>query len=142
LTSPKPETVTGLLLLSPWRTDNAFDLFLPCSIDTLKTLKSNISIIQKDTAYRTLIGQFSFSKLGVKMRNESVADDFAEDTKYSILIPITAEYDRQLEKRMKNIEGTDITRMPYIFDQKTIIEFYSTKNVFLKNIRGLNLLKD
>jgi hypothetical protein len=134
--------LSGLLLMSPWRTHQSFDLFLPCVIDTLSSLTENIRLINKDTAMQIYGGDFAFHKHVVKLRNQSFDSSFAHYLQFCLVLPIVAEYDTAAEKLFKNTDERDVLYMPYTFNGKTITEYYRTKEVYLKNIRVLGLRND
>jgi hypothetical protein len=135
--------VSGLLLMSPWRTHQSFDLFLPCMIDTLSSLTENIRLINKDTATQIFGGDFAFNSEVVKLRNQSFDSSFADYLQYCLVLPIVADYDTAAERLFnQNIDKIDVSRMPYTFNGKTITEYYRTKDVYLKNIKVLHLRKE
>jgi hypothetical protein len=134
--------VYGLLLLSPRRNDTSFDLFLPCKIDTLKTLRDNLKKLKKGTAFQTSNDDFELIKVAKKIRNQAFDKDSDDDLKFCLVIPIVAEYDHHAEIIFKNIETDNLLRWPYIFYDKRIIEFYRTKQAYLKSVRVLALPTD
>lgn len=139
----RSEIVTGFLLLSPSRSDSSFDLFLPANIDTLNTLKENLQKIEKNTAYRITPGRnLAFSKEAVRLRNEAVDKSYAEDFKYCLVLPIKAKYDNDAEERYKDLEKNKRLNMPYTFYRRTQVEYYNTKQAYLKNIEILKLPRD
>src|SRR4051812_40462349 len=111
----KSNKLTGFLLMSPWRTHQSFDVFLPCNIDTSISLKENLKGIKKDTAFQTYGGNFAFDSQIVKLRNQAFDDSFSTDLKYTLLLPISAEYDTSASKLFKDIETKELYRMPYTF---------------------------
>jgi hypothetical protein len=127
--------ISGVLLMSPWRTDESFDVFLPCNIDSSISLQDNLRRIKTDTAYQTFSsGDFAFDKQVFKLRNQAFDSSFADYLKYCLVLPITAVYDTAAERLFKNIEKSETLRMTYKFFDKTVSEYYSTKQAYLKNI--------
>jgi hypothetical protein len=131
--------ISGLLLLSPERNCTSFDLFLPCKIDTLKTLRDNLIKLKHDTAFHSFNSDFGLISKAEKIRNQSFDSNYAYDLKFCLVIPVTAEHDTNSEKLFKNIETDDIHRMPYIFYGTTITEYYRTKYAYLKSIKVVRL---
>jgi hypothetical protein len=131
--------VSGLLLMSPWRTDTSFDLFLPCSIDTVRSLTQNIQFIKKDTSFRILVSDIAFMKEVKRLRNQSFNSSYAEYLQYTLVLPIVAEHNTALEREMDSLLDSKIYRLPYTFFGNTITEYYQSKVIYLKNIRVLKV---
>jgi len=135
----RSEKVSGLLLMSPWRTDTSFDLFLPCSFDTSRSLSLNIQSLKKDTSFQVFIYDLAFRNDVKRLRNESFDSSFADYLQYTLVLPVIAEHDTALERKMISLNDSNIYRMPYTFFGNTITEYYQANVIYLKNIRVLKM---
>ena len=99
-----PGKISGILLMSSWRTHQSFDVFLPYNIDSSITLEDNLQRVRTDTAYQTFSSRdFAFDAQVIRLRNQAFDDSFADHLKYCLILPITAVHDTVAERLFRNI---------------------------------------
>src|SRR5688572_24303766 len=75
------EKQTGFLILSSERTDDTFDLFFECEIDSSKSLKENMLSLNGGTAFLALVDEDLFDEdlsfYSDTLRNQALDAKFA-----------------------------------------------------------------
>ncbi len=134
---------TGFLILSSERSDDAFDLFFECEIDSSKSLKENMLSVNGGTAFLALVDEDLFDEdlsfYSDTLRNQALDAKFAGPMKNVLVIPIVAELTTGGSKHFARNEKNVFLDWPVKFFNRTLFTSYNARQVSFENLRVLEL---
>ncbi|MBA2746585.1 MAG: hypothetical protein H0U44_10200 [Flavisolibacter sp.] len=137
------KTQTGFLILSSERSGTPFDFFFSCSVDTTKTVKQNMLLMQGGAAMLAFIDAEDFEDdlvdFADTLENEALDVRFANNMKNVLVIPVEVDLADIKKAKFARNEKDVLLDWPVKFFGRTLFSFYNARQTAFKKIRVLQL---
>jgi hypothetical protein len=144
--SQETKTTKGLLLLSVSRADASFDIFFPCTIDSTKSLKDNITSAKGGTPHLVTVdeelAEEDLIPFADSIENEALDAQYGDELKYFLVLPVEVTFSDEKAAKFARKEKDSFLDWPVKFFRRTLFEFYNAKQLTLKHVRVISLDKE
>jgi len=144
LQAQEEKRVTGLLLLSSFRSDAPFDLFYPCQLDTTRTLQSNIEAAGTATPFlvtiedEALLQSLLAESETLKNRALDIKDD---DMEKLLVIPVEVTLEERKGVKFARNEKDSFLDWPVKLYNRTLFQSYNVRRQFIQDVSVVPLRK-